>query len=237
MAPIHHHFELAGWPETTVIIRFWILAGLCTALALGIFYADFVHLTAPVTLDVTGSASTGRCWSSGSGSTGPGRRPGAARAAASDVRAGRRPARAEAPPLRRASSACELVEAPDADRPRRRWSARSTSCSRAPVCPSATRRSRSRPRPACRSWASSTSPRPGTTGPCVAITGTNGKTTVTTLVTAMLGASGIVAVDAGNTEVPLVAAIDDPDLEVFVVEASSFRLGHCAASAPASARG
>ena len=44
MAPIHHHFELGGWPETTVIVRFWILAGLCTALALGIFYADFVRL-------------------------------------------------------------------------------------------------------------------------------------------------------------------------------------------------
>ena len=44
MAPVHHHFELVGWPETTVIIRFWILAGLCTALALGIFYADFISL-------------------------------------------------------------------------------------------------------------------------------------------------------------------------------------------------
>jgi hypothetical protein len=43
MAPIHHHFELGGWPETTVIIRFWIIAGLCTALALGLFYADFMH--------------------------------------------------------------------------------------------------------------------------------------------------------------------------------------------------
>jgi phospho-N-acetylmuramoyl-pentapeptide-transferase len=42
MAPIHHHFELLGWPETTVIVRFWILAGLCTALSLGIFYADFL---------------------------------------------------------------------------------------------------------------------------------------------------------------------------------------------------
>jgi phospho-N-acetylmuramoyl-pentapeptide-transferase len=42
MAPIHHHFELAGWPETTVIVRFWILAGACTALALGVFYADFL---------------------------------------------------------------------------------------------------------------------------------------------------------------------------------------------------
>ena len=42
IAPVHHHFEMAGWPETTVIIRFWILAGMCTAVALGIFYADFV---------------------------------------------------------------------------------------------------------------------------------------------------------------------------------------------------
>ena len=44
MAPIHHHFELAGWPEFTVIVRFWILAGLCTALAIGLFYADFISL-------------------------------------------------------------------------------------------------------------------------------------------------------------------------------------------------
>jgi len=42
MAPIHHHFELADWPETTVIIRFWILAALCMALALGLFYADYL---------------------------------------------------------------------------------------------------------------------------------------------------------------------------------------------------
>jgi phospho-N-acetylmuramoyl-pentapeptide-transferase len=44
MAPIHHHFELAGWPETTVIVRFWILAGLFSALALGLFYADFLSV-------------------------------------------------------------------------------------------------------------------------------------------------------------------------------------------------
>jgi phospho-N-acetylmuramoyl-pentapeptide-transferase len=44
MAPIHHHFELGGWPETHVIIRFWMLAGMCAALALGLFYADFIHL-------------------------------------------------------------------------------------------------------------------------------------------------------------------------------------------------
>jgi phospho-N-acetylmuramoyl-pentapeptide-transferase len=44
MAPIHHHFELAGWPETRVIIRMWIIAGLCTAVALGLFYADFLSI-------------------------------------------------------------------------------------------------------------------------------------------------------------------------------------------------
>ena len=42
MAPIHHHFELLGWPETTVIVRFWVLGGLCGALAVGLFYADFL---------------------------------------------------------------------------------------------------------------------------------------------------------------------------------------------------
>jgi phospho-N-acetylmuramoyl-pentapeptide-transferase len=42
MAPLHHHFELAGWPEFTVIVRFWILAGLAVAFGLGLFYADFL---------------------------------------------------------------------------------------------------------------------------------------------------------------------------------------------------
>lgn len=45
MSPIHHHFELVGWPETTVIIRFWIIAGICVAVALAIFIGDFTHLT------------------------------------------------------------------------------------------------------------------------------------------------------------------------------------------------
>jgi phospho-N-acetylmuramoyl-pentapeptide-transferase len=44
MAPIHHHFEVAGWPEFTVIVRFWLLAGLIVALGLGIFYADFIRI-------------------------------------------------------------------------------------------------------------------------------------------------------------------------------------------------
>lgn len=69
--------------------------------------------------------------------------------------------------------------------------------------------------------------------PLVAITGTNGKTTVTELTRAMLDASGIRAVSVGNTEVPLVAAIGDLDVQVFVVEASSFRLLHSGRFAPA----
>lgn len=49
MAPIHHHFELGGWPEITVIVRFWLVAGLLVAFGLGVFYADFI--TVPGALD------------------------------------------------------------------------------------------------------------------------------------------------------------------------------------------
>jgi phospho-N-acetylmuramoyl-pentapeptide-transferase len=42
MAPVHHHFELGGWHEFTVIVRFWIVAGLSVAFGLGLFYADFL---------------------------------------------------------------------------------------------------------------------------------------------------------------------------------------------------
>ena len=43
MAPIHHHFELLGWAETKVIIRFWLIGGALTLLALGLFYGDYVN--------------------------------------------------------------------------------------------------------------------------------------------------------------------------------------------------
>ncbi len=43
MTPIHHHFELKGWPETTVIVRFWILSAIMAAIGVGIFYADWVQ--------------------------------------------------------------------------------------------------------------------------------------------------------------------------------------------------
>ncbi|WP_068278210.1 phospho-N-acetylmuramoyl-pentapeptide-transferase [Aldersonia kunmingensis] len=42
MAPFHHHFELAGWAETTVIIRFWLLAGTASAIGLALFYSEYL---------------------------------------------------------------------------------------------------------------------------------------------------------------------------------------------------
>jgi len=42
MAPLHHHFELMGWGEVTIVIRFWIIAGICVAAGLGLFYAQWV---------------------------------------------------------------------------------------------------------------------------------------------------------------------------------------------------
>ncbi len=42
MAPLQHHFELLGWGEVTIVIRFWIIAGLSVAAGLGIFYGQWV---------------------------------------------------------------------------------------------------------------------------------------------------------------------------------------------------
>lgn len=62
--------------------------------------------------------------------------------------------------------------------------------------------------------------------PFVAVTGTNGKTTVTELVCEMLRRSGVKTVAAGNTDLALTAAASDEEAELFVVEASSFQLRH-----------
>jgi len=42
MAPLHHHFEMLGWDETTVVIRFWIIAGAAVVAGVGLFYAEWV---------------------------------------------------------------------------------------------------------------------------------------------------------------------------------------------------
>jgi phospho-N-acetylmuramoyl-pentapeptide-transferase len=42
MAPLHHHFELAGWTENTVIVRFWLVTGMAVAFGIGLFYTDWL---------------------------------------------------------------------------------------------------------------------------------------------------------------------------------------------------
>jgi phospho-N-acetylmuramoyl-pentapeptide-transferase len=44
MAPLQHHFELLGWEEITITIRFWLICGLCIALGLGVFYAEWLQV-------------------------------------------------------------------------------------------------------------------------------------------------------------------------------------------------
>jgi phospho-N-acetylmuramoyl-pentapeptide-transferase len=45
MAPLQHHFEMLGWAETTIVIRFWLVSGLCVALGLGVFYAEWLTVS------------------------------------------------------------------------------------------------------------------------------------------------------------------------------------------------
>ena len=42
MTPIHHHFEMSNWAETTIIVRFWIINGIFIVIGLGLFYGDWV---------------------------------------------------------------------------------------------------------------------------------------------------------------------------------------------------
>ncbi|MGW2226307.1 phospho-N-acetylmuramoyl-pentapeptide-transferase [Streptomyces formicae] len=41
MAPLQHHFELKGWSEVLVVVRFWIIQGMCVIVGLGLFYAGW----------------------------------------------------------------------------------------------------------------------------------------------------------------------------------------------------
>ena len=45
MAPFHHHFELVGWAETTVIIRFWLLTAISCGLGVALFYSEWLAAT------------------------------------------------------------------------------------------------------------------------------------------------------------------------------------------------
>ena len=43
MSPLHHHFELKGWQEITIVVRFWIIAGLCVLTGIGLFYIEWIY--------------------------------------------------------------------------------------------------------------------------------------------------------------------------------------------------
>jgi phospho-N-acetylmuramoyl-pentapeptide-transferase len=43
MSPLHHHFELKGWAEVTVVVRFWIISALFVAAGVGLFYLEWVN--------------------------------------------------------------------------------------------------------------------------------------------------------------------------------------------------
>ena len=43
MSPLHHHFEQKGWAEITIVVRFWIIAGLCVLTGIGLFYIEWIY--------------------------------------------------------------------------------------------------------------------------------------------------------------------------------------------------
>ena len=44
MSPFHHHLEMRGWPEVTIVVRLWIIAGLLAVSAVGLFYVEWLAL-------------------------------------------------------------------------------------------------------------------------------------------------------------------------------------------------
>ena len=43
MSPLHHHFELKGWAEITIVVRFWIIGALCAISGVGLFYVEWIY--------------------------------------------------------------------------------------------------------------------------------------------------------------------------------------------------
>jgi phospho-N-acetylmuramoyl-pentapeptide-transferase len=46
-SPLHHHFEMKGWPEVTIVVRFWIISGLFVGAGVGLFYLEWLSSTSP----------------------------------------------------------------------------------------------------------------------------------------------------------------------------------------------
>jgi phospho-N-acetylmuramoyl-pentapeptide-transferase len=45
MSPFHHHLEMRGWPEITIVVRMWIIAGHALRVGVGLFYVEWLRLT------------------------------------------------------------------------------------------------------------------------------------------------------------------------------------------------
>ena len=43
MSPLHHHFEIKGWAQITIVVRFWIISGLCVLSGIGLFYIEWIY--------------------------------------------------------------------------------------------------------------------------------------------------------------------------------------------------
>ena len=231
MAPLHHHFELLGWEEITVVIRFWIIAGLFVAAGLGVFYAewvaagDLVPSTTPSAAPRTGPGSARS--SPGFGVSGFAAADnltflGARVTALGRVRR-RRP--------RRSGRACWRPSAPPSGsagrhrgpaRRRRRGGHLAGLAPGAPLLAQAAARGVPVWGEVELAWRLRDPERPA---PWLAITGTNGKTTTVQMLEAMLRAAGLRTVAAGNVGLPIVEAVMDPDpYDVLAVELSSFQL-------------
>ena len=216
MAPFHHHFELAGWAETTVIIRFWLLAAMCAALGLGLFYQRVADggrgrvmdtqalVGAPVLVagaGISGLAAAAALVDLGAHVTVTDNNP----ARLTDLPAGAvagehpdvvppgtvlvvtSPGRRPDHPLVAAAAAAGV---PIVGEPELAW------------------------------WIGAAMPTPPV---WLAVTGTNGKTTTVGMLAAMLRAAGRDAVACGNIGYPVVDAVRAGH-EVLAVELSSFQL-------------
>ena len=237
MAPIHHHFEVGGWPEFTVIVRFWLFAGLCVALGPRLLLRRLPphpggassdrRASLVIGLAKTGEAVDARCCAR-EGDDGD-RRRGRTRPA-TDVRARASTRACAAGATRRRGARADgwaaLVGGPTS-------SCRARAC--APDHPAlVAARARGVP---VRSEIDLAA-RAASTLPIVAVTGTNGKTTVTTLIAAMLEASGV-ARGRGRQHRPPAAStpVEPTPVDVVVAEVSSFQLAVHRPRVPPARRG
>ena len=227
MAPIHHHFELAGWVENTVIVRFWIITGLAVAFGLGVFYADYLSLRpAAVTREPTYAGLPVLVAGAGVSGAAAARvlrergRPGGRSPTRSEERA--EPLRAEGfdvRPLDVPPAGTALVVTSPGWRPD------------SPLLVAAAAAGVEVVGEVELAWRL----RPAGAAPWLAVTGTNGKTTTVRMLASVLPAAGLRTVAAGNVGLPLLDAVL-ADHDVLAVELSQLPAALASTRAPAHRR-